>query len=269
MTFEDIFSSIPQRYPELNGKVALVSGSTRGIGKGIATRLAREGMRVVLTGRQQTDLDPLLADFASVGVQAVGVAADLGKAGEASRLVDETLAAFGQLDLLVNNAADLRRYFYLDVEESMFDYQFEVNVKSPFLLAQRAAREMRARGGGNIVFVSSVGGLRAHWRGLPYDATKGAMDAMVRAMAIEAAADQIRVNAIAPGATWIERRGSMDDPRAQAVAKRIPLLRFGLPLEMGAVTAFLASPDSSYITGQVIYVDGGITAQLSPQGQDI
>jgi NAD(P)-dependent dehydrogenase (short-subunit alcohol dehydrogenase family) len=269
MNFHEQFTSIPQRYPELSGKVALVTGSTRGIGKGIAARLAREGMRVVLTGRQQSDLDPLLADFEAEGAIVIGVAADLGQSGEASRLIDTVLQSYGQIDLLVNNAADLRRSLFYDVDEATFDYQFDVNVKSPFLLSQRAARVMRENKGGNIIFVSSVGGLRAHWRGMPYDATKGAVNSMVQAMALEAAAGNIRINAIAPGATWIERRGDTSDPRSQAVMQRIPLKRFGMPLEMGAAVAFLASPDAAYITGQVIYIDGGITAQLSPPGQDI
>lgn len=270
MDFAETFSTVPARYPELRGGVALVTGSSRGIGKGIATRLAREGMRVVITSRKQEDLEPFLADLKSVGADAVAFASDLSQPGEPDRLMDAVLETYGRIDLLVNNAADLRRNNFYEVDEAFFDYQLRTNVKAPFLLARRAAQAMRASGGGNVIFVSSVGGLRAHWRGLPYDATKGAMDSMVQAMALEAAADHIRVNAIAPGATWIERRGRVEDnPKAQAVMDRIPLRRFGYPLEMGAAVAFLASPDAAYITGQVVYVDGGITAQLNPYGQDI
>ena len=270
MEFKEAFQKIFPRYPELNNQVALVTGSTRGIGKGIATRLARESMRVVLTGRQQSDLDPLVADFQSVGADVFAVACELSQAGEADRLIAATLDHYGRIDLLVNNAADLRRKNMYEVEDELFDYQLMTNIKAPWILSQRAVKSMRETGGGNIIFTSSVGGLRAHWRGMPYDATKGALDSMTRAMALEGAADNIRVNAIAPGATWIERRGKIEDnPRAQAVMDRIPLKRFGWPLEMGAAVAFLASPDAAYITGQVIYIDGGVTAQLSPQGQDI
>jgi NAD(P)-dependent dehydrogenase (short-subunit alcohol dehydrogenase family) len=123
---------------------------------------------------------------------------------------------------------------------------------------------MRKQGNGNIVHISSVGGLRAHFPGLPYDATKGALDAMTKVMGIELAQFGIRVNAIAPGAIYTENRHPLDDPRMVEYAKRIPSNRLGLPLEIGAAVAFLASDDADYIIGQVIYVDGGITSQLSP-----
>jgi 3-oxoacyl-[acyl-carrier protein] reductase len=128
---------------------------------------------------------------------------------------------------------------------------------------------MSRRGQGCIVHISSVGGLRVHQPGVPYDVTKAALDGLTRAMGVELADSGIRVNAIAPGAIHTERRPPLDDPAMQAIADRIPLRRFGHPLEIGAVVAFLASPDASYITGQVIYVDGGITTQLSPRGQPI
>jgi NAD(P)-dependent dehydrogenase (short-subunit alcohol dehydrogenase family) len=114
------------------------------------------------------------------------------------------------------------------------------------------------------VHISSVGGLRAHHPGLPYDATKGALDSMTRVMGIELIQHGIRVNAIAPGAIYTEKRRPPDDPRMQAYLKLIPSNRLGTPLEIGAAVAFLASDDAEYIIGQTIYVDGGITSQLSP-----
>ena len=126
---------------------------------------------------------------------------------------------------------------------------------------------MRGAGAGNIIHISSVGGLRAHWTGLPYDVTKGAIDAMTRAMALELADYGIRVNAVAPGATRTERHDTLDQGRIQEFVQRVPLRRIGLPLEMGAAVAFLASPDAEYITGQVIYVDGGLTVQLGTREQ--
>ena len=112
-----------------------------------------------------------------------------------------------------------------------------------------------------------MGGFRAHWRGLPYDATKGAIDAMTRAMALELAEYGIRVNAVAPGATRTERSPAPGSEYAERIRRRVPLGRFGLPVEIGNAVAFLASNDASYITGQVLYVDGGVTAQLDPKTQ--
>jgi 3-oxoacyl-[acyl-carrier protein] reductase len=128
---------------------------------------------------------------------------------------------------------------------------------------------MRETGGGNIIHISSVGGLRAHWRGFPYDVTKGAIDSMTRAMAIDLAEYNIRVNAIGPGATRTRRTPSDEHPVIQEMSGRIPLGRFGLVSEISSVVSFLASSEASYITGQIIYVDGGITAQLSPPGQKL
>lgn len=128
---------------------------------------------------------------------------------------------------------------------------------------------MQPQKAGAMINISSVGGQRAHWSGLPYDMTKGALEAMTRAMALDLARDGIRVNAIAPGAIRSWRTPPPDNKAVQEISARIPLGRFGTALEIGAAVAFLASDDAAYITGQVLYVDGGITAQLSPSGQPI
>ncbi|MDF1514042.1 MAG: glucose 1-dehydrogenase [Anaerolineae bacterium] len=264
------YKDIPARYPELAGKIAVVTGSSRGIGKSIALRLAREGMGIVLNGRSFDRLNETTAEFRNLGIDVLAVQADMASSTEIESLFTATIKHFGTVDLLVNNAAILQRRHFFDVEASLLDSALAANVRGPYLCAYHAAEIMRQNpDGGNIIHISSVGGLRAHWRGLPYDVTKGALDAMTRAMAIELAAYHIRVNAIAPGATITERTPGADDPRVKAVEQRIPLQRFGTGLEIGAVTAFLASKDASYIIGQILYVDGGITAQLSPPGQDI
>jgi len=263
------YTSLRPRYPELAGQVAIITGSSRGIGKGIALRLAREGMVVVINGRTPETVEATASELRDLGAQVLAVPADVGRKEGVDRLFDETLRAFGSVDLLVNNAASLRREHFFDVDETLLDLQLRNNIRGPYLCAFRAAEVMRTAGRGNIIHISSVGGLRAHWRGLPYDVTKGAIDAMTRAMALELARYGIRVNAIAPGAISTERTPPPDSPRSSAVVERIPMCRRGLPLEIGSVVAFLASPDASYITGQVIYVDGGLTAQLSPSGQPV
>lgn len=262
---------VVSRYPELRGQVALVTGGTRRIGRGIARRLAAEGMKVVVSARGAEAVQETARELRALGAETVGIAADLAKAGEAERLVDETVRLFGTVDLLVNNAADLRRSLFAETTAELLDTQLVTNIRSPYLASLRAVEAMRANGRGCIVHVSSVGGLRAHEHGLPYDMTKGAIDAMTRAMAVDCARYGIRVNAVAPGATRGPEEAQDERVRQsmETVSRRIPLGRFGTPAEMAALVAFLASPDGAYITGQVIYVDGGITAQLSPPGQPI
>lgn len=261
-----LFESIRPRYPEFKDQVALVTGSSRGIGKGIALRMAREGMRLVLHGIDQAEVDATTTEFQALGVEAVGICADFTAADAIDRIFDTALSNFGTLDLLVNNAADLRRTNFDAADAELLDHQLAVNLRAPYLCALRAAEIMRPKKRGNIVNISSVGGLRAHWNGLPYDVTKGGIDAMTRAMALDLARENIRINAIAPGAIRVERS---KPERVDEVSARIPMAHFGTPLDIGAAVAFLASDDAAYITGQVLYVDGGVTAQLSPPGQPI
>jgi 3-oxoacyl-[acyl-carrier protein] reductase len=264
------FEAIRPRYEELRGKVAVVTGSSRGIGKGIALRLAREGMKVVITSNVPEEVEQTAGKFEQLGIELLALTADLGEPSEVRRLIDATVTAFGRVDLLVNNAADLRRKHVFDVDEELLDAQIAVNIKAPYLGAQYAAEVMRERGAsGAIIHISSVGGLRAHWRALPYDMTKGAIDAMTRAMANELAPFGIRVNAIGPGVIdsgWLKRTSKEG---VAALVERIPLLRVGSPQDIASAVAFLASDDASYITGQVIYVDGGITMQLSPKNAPV
>lgn len=264
-----LFASIQPRYPEFIGRVAIVTGSSRGIGKGIAIRLAREGMRVVINSRTPEMVEATTAELRAVGAEALGVPADLGHTAGVERLFEETMRVYGRLDLLVNNAADLRRVHFFEVDEALLDHQLATNIRGPYLCAYRAAEIMREAGGGNIIHISSVGGLRAHWQGLPYDVTKGALDAMTRAMALELAEYGIRVNCVAPGPIYTRDPYPPTHPYALEVAGRIPLRRYGHPLEIGAAVAFLASSDASFITGQILYVDGGAVAQLTPPGQPI
>ena len=269
-----LYESIRPRYPELADQVAIVTGSSRGIGLGIALRLAREGMRVVVNSRSPEAVETAAAALHSLGATVLAVPADIGRTSEVDRLFGATLQAFGRVDLLINNAADVRRGRFFEIDEALLDAQLASNIRGPYMCSYRAAEIMRGSGAGNIIHISSVGGLRAHWQGLPYDVTKGAIDAMTRAMSLELAAFGIRVNCIAPGPIYNRHvcRRSGDPAQghwAAAARKRVPLARLGTVFEIGAVAAFLASPDASYITGQIIYVDGGLTAQLTPIDQPI
>ncbi len=266
---QSLYHSMTPRYQELRGQVAVVTGAARGIGQGIAVRCAREGMRVVLADKDEEPLEATTAALRTVGAEVMGFIGDLSQSEAIHQMFGQITGSLKTVDLLVNNAADLRRKRLLDEHEALLDHQLANNIRGPYLCSYLAAQIMRSGGGGNIVHISSVGALRAHHRGFPYDVTKGAINAMTLAMAIDLAEHKIRVNAIGPGVTRTYRTPGDDHPRVQEIVGRIPIQRMGTISDIGALVAFLASPEASYITGQVIYVDGGITAQLSPRGQSL
>jgi NAD(P)-dependent dehydrogenase (short-subunit alcohol dehydrogenase family) len=264
---ETLYRSTLPHFPELKGQVAVVTGAAQGIGQGIAVRLAREEMQVVIADKDQEKLASTVSALRQLGATVSGFHGDLSQSDVIQELFTQTIDTFQSVHLLVNNAADIQRRRLLDEHEALLDQQLASNIRGPYLCSYQAAKWMQASGGGGIIHISSVGGLRAHEMGLPYDVTKGAIDAMTRAMAIDLSEYNIRVNAIAPGVTHTYRWSTADPNAVQAVLGRIPLRRFGTVADISAMVAFLASSEASYITGQVLYVDGGITAQLSPPGQ--
>jgi 3-oxoacyl-[acyl-carrier protein] reductase len=231
--------------------------------------LAREGMRVVIGDIDQEALAATVSALRGLGPTVLAFHGDLSQPDDIRRLFAETARVFECVHLLVNNAADLTRRRLLDPHEDLLDHQLATNVRGPYLCSYHAAKIMSAGSGGSIVHISSVGALRAHWLGLPYDVTKGAINAMARAMAIDLAEHNIRVNAIGPGAVRKLSAPSTETRDTKEFTGRIPLQRLGLISDISSLVAYLASPEASYITGQVIYVDGGITAQLSPPGQPL
>jgi 3-oxoacyl-[acyl-carrier protein] reductase len=269
MEIEAQFHQLVPRYPELAGQVAVVTGGAKGIGQGIVLRLASEGMRVVVADMDEEALASTTAALGRLDVDVIAFCGDLSQAETIRRLFEQTKQEYGGVDLLVNNAADLERKRLLDEHDALLERQLATNIRGPYLCSVHAANLMRAHRGGSIVHISSVGAFRAHWDGFPYDVTKGAINAMTWAMAIDLAEYNIRVNAIGPGATRTYRTPPDDHPVIQRMASRIPLGRLGTTVELGSLVAFLASSEASYITGQVIYVDGGLTAQLTPKGQGV
>lgn len=268
VTVAEAFQSIRPRYPELAGKVALVTGSSMGIGKGVALRLAREGMHIVIHGKEKDRVAETVKEFETLGVNALGVSADFSRPDAVDTLFDQIRKRHSHMAVLVNNAADLRRAVFDDTSVELLDFQLAVNIRAPFLCSVQAKSMMDGQSG-SIVNISSVGGQRAHWLGLPYDMTKGALESMTRAMALNLASQGIRVNAIAPGAISNPEKPQRNEAKLQEIIARIPLGRLGTSHDIGAMVAFLSSEDAGYITGQVYAVDGGIMAQLSPPGQPI
>jgi 3-oxoacyl-[acyl-carrier protein] reductase len=263
---EALFRSMTPHFPDLKGQVVVVTGAAQGIGQGIAVRLAREDMHVVLADKSPEKLASTSDSLRQLGATVMEFLGDLSQSDVIERLFEQTIQTFQGVHLLVNNAADIQRKRLLEEHESLLDHQLATNIRGPYLCSYQAAKWMRENQGGSIIHISSVGALRAHEMGLPYDVTKGAINAMTRAMAIDLGEYNIRVNAIAPGVTYTYRWPAADHPSVQNVVGRIPLRRFGTVADIGALAAFLASTEASYITGQIIYLDGGITAQLSPPG---
>ncbi|HEU65530.1 MAG TPA: glucose 1-dehydrogenase [Chloroflexi bacterium] len=243
----------------LSGKVALVTGGSRGIGKAIAVGLAKFGADVAVTSRKLPDLEEVAAEIKGLGRKSMAIAAHVGRMDEINSLVPKVKDEFGRIDILVNNAGtNPTMDSAIDIEERAWDSIMNLNLKGLFFLSQAVARLMREQGGGNIVNVASVAGITPDI--LPvYSVSKAGVIMATKVMAQQWAQYNIRVNAIAPGlvktrfseALW----GNPDI--AQVVMMRTPLQRVGEPDEMVGAVIFLASDASSYVTGHVLVVDGG------------
>ena len=260
-------ADISAQFPDLAGKVAIVTGTSRGIGCGIAAFLGRQGMKLMLSALPGEDGEAFADQLRRGGMDVHFAAADLATPEGARTVFDAAIEHFGRVDLLVNNAASLRSTNFLGLDEDMFHSSCERNIRIVYGLSFLAARHMAdRRAGRSIVHISSVGGLQAHHSNSGYDAAKGAVDALTRAMALDLARYGIRVNAIGPGAMDNRpgTRQSEDDKKRPRRKWMTPLARKGTVEEIGAAAAFLASDAAAYITGQVLYVDGGLTAQLVP-----
>ncbi len=254
----------------LKGKVAIVTGSSRGIGKATALRLAAEGARVVVHGKTDGGrLAPIVDAIKREGHEAIAVAADVGDEAAVDRLFHETVKAFGTVDVLVNNAAwsDPKAHV-LEMDVKFWDEVIRSNLRSVFLCTNRAAKLMvEQKKTGSIVNVTSFGAARAHRNMAAYDSSKGGLEAFTRAAALDLGLFGIRVNAVGPGAIMTEQFAEQSPEKRKERGAVVPLLaRGGDPDEVARVIAFMASDDARYVTGQVLYVDGGMLAQLrSPQ----
>ncbi|MGQ3355818.1 MAG: SDR family NAD(P)-dependent oxidoreductase [Phreatobacter sp.] len=248
----------------LDGKVAIVTGAARGIGKAIAERFVKEGASVVLSDIADEAGRATAAELAEIG-KAAFVAADVGDAASVAGLVEGARKAFGgDIDVLVNNAGIVHSAEFLDLAEADFDKVLRVNLKGSFLVGQAVARRMveQVKAGktpGAIVNMSSVNARLAIVNQTPYCVSKGGVGQLTNVMALGLSEYGIRVNAIGPGSIATEMLASVNTDKAarHRLFSRTPLRRLGEPDEIAKVAVFLASDASSYITGQTIYADGG------------
>ena len=243
---------------ELQGKIAVVSGASRGIGEASARALDAAGARVVLTARTVADLDRVAGDLSN---DPVVMQADLSAPRAGTELAERILAAVGGVDVLVNNAGIPMRRQPDELTEEDFDLVFSINVRSLLMLTLGLGPSMIARGGGSVINISSIASLRGPLGRVAYAGTKGAVDAMTRALAADWGPDGVRVNALCPGLiiTSIWEADRRDVPGlAEQLEERIALKRWGDGADVADVVVFFASDASRYVTGEVVTVDGGM-----------
>ncbi|WP_300667262.1 SDR family oxidoreductase [Desulfoluna sp.] len=247
----------------LKGKVAIVTGASRGIGESIALLLAEAEAEVVLVSRKIEGLEEVKAKIEAAGGKAHAVACNTGHLDQIEHLMGEVKRLCGRLDILVNNAAANPHFgFMMDAEEWAWDKIFDVNLKGPFFMIQHGSRLMKENGGGSIVNVASVNGIRpAFFQGI-YSVSKAGMIAMTLALAKEMAADKIRVNSLLPGLTDTKFASAItqDEGIMKQVTQQIPAGRVAEPSEMAGAVLYLVSDAASYVTGSALVVDGGMLA---------
>jgi len=244
----------------LEGKVAVVTGSSRGIGRAIAEGFAGAGAAVTVNGLNPETTQSVADAIVAAGGKSLALPADVSKAADVERLIEATVAVFGRVDILVNNAGISPYYKPAEtVTEAEWDEVMRVNLKGVFLCCQAAGRVMIAQKSGRIINMSSSGGTIALPRLIAYCSAKGAINQLTRVLAVEWAPHHILVNAIAPG--FIETdltKGLRENPkRHDALIQRVPLGRLGTPAEIAGAAIYLASDAASYVTGHMLDIDGG------------
>jgi NAD(P)-dependent dehydrogenase (short-subunit alcohol dehydrogenase family) len=254
-------------YESLQNKVVVVTGAAGGIGRSIAQRFAGQGAKVVVNDVNVDAAEEVVAAIVDAGGTAMAAVADVSNGESVAAMFDAIMADYGAVDVLVNNAGLVSPMLhFFEADEAWWRKIIDVNLTGHFLCSHKAARIMAKAGGGCIINMSSGGATRAHRAFTAYDASKGGIEALTRAMALDLGPYNIRVNALMPGS--IDTSGlSLDDRKLRG--ENVPLGRIGEPIDMTGAALFLASDDAGYITGDVIKVDGGMLAQQRSATVDI
>ncbi len=239
-------------------KVAIVTGSARGIGKAIALKFAKDGYDVVISDILEDVAKETAKEIEALGQKSLVVVADVSKAEDAARLIDETVKAFGRLDVLVNNAGITRDNLAIRMKESEWDMVLNINLKGTFLCSQAAAKVMMKKRSGRIVNIASVSGILGTAGQANYASSKAGVIALTKALARELGPRNITVNAVAPGFIITEMTEKLPEKVKEDYLSQIPLKRGGTPEDVANVVAFLASDAASYVTGTTLIVSGGL-----------
>ncbi|HEX9485229.1 MAG TPA: 3-oxoacyl-[acyl-carrier-protein] reductase [Gemmatimonadaceae bacterium] len=240
---------------DLSERTALVTGSTRGIGLGIAEMLAKAGARVAVVGRDQVRAAEVAE---SLGASAAGFAADVGDPASVTALVEQVERAFGKVDILVNNAGLTRDNILFRIRDEDWDTVLDANLRGAFIAIRAAARGMMKRRWGRIINIASIVGLIGNKGQANYAASKAGLIGLTKSVARELASRNILVNAVAPGFIETDMTAALPAEARTVLAGQIPLERLGAPHDIASMVTFLASEHASYITGQVLVVDGGM-----------
>jgi 3-oxoacyl-[acyl-carrier protein] reductase len=246
---------------DLKGRVAIVTGASRGIGRAIAVGLAREGAKVIVNYvSKAAAAEEVVSEIRAAGGEAVAVQANVGDLAQHDRLVAAARERFGRIDILVNNAAMTRRESFLDATAAAWDETMAVNLKGVYFLSQAVARMMTAQRSGKIINISSVHDVRAMLDNSIYNITKAGLVMLTKSLALELADKGIQVNCVSPGAILTDdtRPRLADAAYRDKVLAKIPSRRIGEPEDVVGAVLLLASPESDYITGTTLYVDGGM-----------
>ena len=244
----------------LDGKVALVTGASRGIGAGIAMGFAEAGADLALVSRTAADLEKVAAAVRALGRRAEVIPADVGDAEAVAGIVERAVAAYGRIDILVNAAGVTRRVPIIEATPADYDFVLNINLRGVYFLSQAVGRVMKQRGGGKIINIASMTTYRGYEALSPYGISKAGVANLTRYLAVEWAKYNIQANAIAPG--WIETpmTAGMGKGRRQWVIEHTPQGKFGQPRDVAALAVYLASAASDFLTGQTIPLDGGFMA---------